>query len=150
MLRNVLIPMHKGEIKHTRVEGECIESKLWVMWNFGSFLFKTKLVATDLWVPYLYQRPTIDLTMVPCHHSLLEPPGLQVKAVLMEAEVEGATDSSRIRDSRVVVASVMTETDVVTGNREDKQQSTNKQQSNNMQWWGGATTMRTNMTNHHQ
>ncbi len=30
--------------------------------------------------------------MVPHHRFLLEPPDLQVKAALMEAEVEGVTD----------------------------------------------------------
>jgi hypothetical protein len=41
---------------------------------------------------HLDQRPTMDLTMVPRHRSPLEPPNLQVKAALMEAEVEAVTD----------------------------------------------------------
>ncbi len=43
----------------------------------------------------LEQLSTMDLTMAPRHSSLLEPPNLQVKAVLMEAEVEEVSDSNR-------------------------------------------------------
>jgi hypothetical protein len=40
----------------------------------------------------LDQLPRTDLTMAPHHRSPLEPPNLQVKAALMEAEVEVVTD----------------------------------------------------------
>ncbi len=46
---------------------------------------------------HLNQQPTMDLTMAPCHCSPLEPPDLQVKAALMEAEVEAVTDGDRNR-----------------------------------------------------
>jgi hypothetical protein len=43
--------------------------------------------------PFIWdEQPTTDLTMAPHHCSPLEPPDLQVKAVLMEAEVEAVTD----------------------------------------------------------
>jgi hypothetical protein len=48
---------------------------------------------------HLDQQPTTDLTMAPHHRSLLEPPDLQVKAALMEAEVEAVTDGDGNRGS---------------------------------------------------
>jgi hypothetical protein len=33
----------------------------------------------------------IDLTMAPCHHSLLEPPGLRVKVALSRQQRAQAT-----------------------------------------------------------
>jgi hypothetical protein len=35
----------------------------------------------------------MGLTTAPCHHSPLGPPGLRVKAALMEAEAEGGGGS---------------------------------------------------------
>jgi hypothetical protein len=49
-------------------------------------------ISSKIDTSHLEQRPTTDLTMAPHHCSLLEPPNLQVKAALMEAEVEAVTD----------------------------------------------------------
>jgi hypothetical protein len=49
-------------------------------------------ISSKINTSHLDQRPMADLTMVPRHRSPLEPPDLQVKAVLMEAEVEAVTD----------------------------------------------------------
>ncbi len=49
-------------------------------------------ISSKIDTSHLDQRPTTDLTMAPHHHSPLEPPNLQVKAALMEAEVEAVTD----------------------------------------------------------
>ncbi len=49
-------------------------------------------ISSKIDTSHLDQRPTTDLTMAPRHHSPLEPPDLQVKAALMEAEVEVVTD----------------------------------------------------------
>jgi hypothetical protein len=49
-------------------------------------------ISSKIDTSHLDQRPTMDLTMAPHHRSPLEPPDLQVKAALMEAEVEAVTD----------------------------------------------------------
>jgi hypothetical protein len=49
-------------------------------------------ISSKIDTSHLDQRPRMDLTMAPRHRSLLEPPDLQVKAALMEAEVEAVTD----------------------------------------------------------
>jgi hypothetical protein len=49
-------------------------------------------ISSKIDTSHLNQQPTTDLTMAPRHRSLLEPPNLQVKAVLIEAEVEAVTD----------------------------------------------------------
>ncbi len=49
-------------------------------------------ISSKIDTSHLDQRPTMDLTMAPRHRTLLEPPDLQVKAALMEAEVEVVTD----------------------------------------------------------
>ncbi len=49
-------------------------------------------ISSTIDTSHLNQRPTMDLTMAPHHRSPLEPPDLQVKAALMEAEVEAVTD----------------------------------------------------------
>jgi hypothetical protein len=49
-------------------------------------------ISSKIDTSHLDQQPTMDLTMAPRHCSPLEPPNLQVKAALMEAEVEAVTD----------------------------------------------------------
>jgi hypothetical protein len=49
-------------------------------------------ISSKIDTSHLNQRPMTDLTMAPRHHSTLEPPNLQVKAALMEAEVESVND----------------------------------------------------------
>jgi hypothetical protein len=49
-------------------------------------------ISSKIDTSHLDQRPKMDLTMAPHHRSTLEPPDLQVKAALMEAEVEAVTD----------------------------------------------------------
>jgi hypothetical protein len=49
-------------------------------------------ISSKIDTSHLDQRPTSDLTKAPRHRSPLEPPNLQVKAALMEAEVEAVTD----------------------------------------------------------
>jgi hypothetical protein len=49
-------------------------------------------ISSKIDTSYLNQQPTMDLTMAFHHHSPLEPLDLQVKAALMEAEVEAVTD----------------------------------------------------------
>ena len=68
-----------------------------------------------------------DLTMAPCHHSLLETPDLRVKAVLMVTEVEEVTDGKRNRGGGG--GGTVTVAEAVVGNSGDKQQSTCMQQS---------------------
>jgi hypothetical protein len=45
-------------------------------------------ISSKIDTSHLDQRPTTNLTMVPHHRFLLEPPNLQVTAALTEAEVE--------------------------------------------------------------
>jgi hypothetical protein len=54
-------------------------------------------ISSKIDTSHLNQRPTTDLTMAPHHRSPLEPPDLQVKAALMEAEVEAVTDGDGSR-----------------------------------------------------
>jgi hypothetical protein len=49
-------------------------------------------ISSKIDISHLNQRPMMDLTMAPHHRSPLEPPDLQVKAALMEAEGEAVTD----------------------------------------------------------
>ncbi len=49
-------------------------------------------ISSKIDTSHLDQRSTMDLTMAPRHRSPLELPNLQVKAALMEAEVEAVTD----------------------------------------------------------
>jgi hypothetical protein len=49
-------------------------------------------ISSKIDTSHLDQLPTTDLTMAPRQSSPLEPPNLQVKAALMEAEVEAVTD----------------------------------------------------------
>jgi hypothetical protein len=49
-------------------------------------------ISSKIDTSHLDQWPTMDLAMAPRHRSPLEPPNMQVKAALMEAEVEAVTD----------------------------------------------------------
>jgi hypothetical protein len=79
---------------------------------------------------HLDQRPMTDLTMAPRHHSPLEPPDLQVKAALMEAEVEAVTDGDKNRGGG---GSGNSNSDSG-GSRQQRGQAT----INNMRWWSAA------------
>jgi hypothetical protein len=60
--------------------------------------------------------------MAPHHRSPLEPPNLQVKAALMEAEVEAVTDGMETGVAAAVATAIVTV--AAAGNSGDKQQST--------------------------